>query len=438
MPSDSNKTNIKNPVTNEIDTTGIYGNDIKINFPEGEKKYKDAARNYTDSAYEHNQNFKIYDYQNPDGSFKVNKYKIKFSPDLVYGNANYSSFYGVQGVASISLSDLMGNHRIFILTSMVIDLKNSDYALAYYYLPKRIDYGFMIYHTARFLYYNSGLGDELYRYTTLGGSFSISYPISKFKRIDAGIGVMKVNEDNLDNSNVPSDSKTFVVPQLSYVFDNSTFGYIAPIKGARFNITALASPKISDNGMQFTSLLGDFRKYFKIFDDFSFAARFVEGASFGQNPQRFYIGGVENWINRDFTHNNIPISNIDEYTFSMAGLPLRGYDYDALSGSKYAIANLELRFPVFKYLILGFLPVGFANIQGNIFFDAGTAWTDNKALKFIKKENGSAIAQDLLMGTGYGLRVVFLGFPVRFDVAYSYNLKKFSQPKYYISLGLDF
>lgn len=420
------------------DSTSIYGNDITINFGDTEKDKKQAIRSYMDSTYASNQNFKIKDYQNPDGTYKINKYKIKFSPDLVYGNANYSSYYGVQGVASIALSDLMGDHRIYILTSMVVDLKNSDYALAYYYLPKRIDYGFAIYHTARFLYYDFGAGDELFRYTTLGGSLNISYPLSKFKRIDASLGLMKVNEDNLDDSSYPSDSKTFLVPTLSYVFDNSTFGYISPIKGARFNITLMASPKLGDNGMEFESALGDFRKYFKLFPDFTFAARFATGLSFGSTPQRFYIGGVENWINRDFTHNNIPISNINEYAFSMAGLPLRGYDYDALSGSKYAITNLEFRFPVFKYLIFGFLPLGFENIQGNLFFDAGTAWTDKDALKFFKKDNGSTLSQDLLMGTGYGLRLVFLGFPLRFDVAYSYNMKKFSSPKYYISLGLDF
>lgn len=436
---DSLKNKVPVPVTIEKDTTSIYGNDITINFGDNEKDKRNAVKNYTDSTYAANPNFKLQDYQNPDGSFKINKYKIKFSPDLVYGNANYSSFYGVQGVASISLSDLMGEHRIFILTSMVIDLKNSDYALGYYYLPKRIDYGFMVYHTARFLYYDYGLGDQLFRYTTLGGLVSLSYPLTKFKRFDASLGIMKVSEDNLDDSSYPSDSKTFLIPSLSYVYDNSTFGYIAPIKGSRYNITLMASPKIGNNGMEFESALLDYRKYFKLTDDFIFATRLSGGASFGSTPQRFYIGGVENWINRDFTHNNIPISNINEYAFSMAGLPLRGYDYDALSGSKYAIANLEFRFPVFKYLIFGFLPFGFANIQGNIFFDAGTAWTDNHAVKLFKKdENGTLVAQDLLMGTGYGFRVIFLGFPVRFDVAYSYNMKKFSQPKYYISLGLDF
>ncbi|MBN1633859.1 MAG: PD40 domain-containing protein [Ignavibacteria bacterium] len=421
---------------NSNDSLNIYGQDIRIEFKKPGEDKKELTK--YDTQYESNKEFKVFDNINEDGSFKTNKYKIKFSPDLVYGNANYSSYYGVQGVASISLSDLMGNHRINIITSMVIDLKNSDYALAYYYLPNRLDLGFEIYHTARFLYYNRGLYDQLYRYRTYGANILSSYPITKFKRFDAGLSLMHVIQENLDNINEPIYENTFLVPSVSYVFDNSLWGYIAPIKGSRFNITTLGSPPLGSNGIEFISLLGDFRKYFKIADDYSFALRFAGGASFGKNPQRFYLGGTEGWINWEFENYNIPISNIEEYAFSMAGLPLRGYNFDRIAGSKYALFNAELRFPLLRYLILGLLPFGFQNVQGNIFFDAGTAWRKDRDLKLITTENGTTVAKDLLMGMGIGTRIVFLGFPFKFDVAWNYNLKEFSPPKYYISLGLDF
>ncbi|MCX6164962.1 MAG: biopolymer transporter Tol, partial [Ignavibacteriae bacterium] len=133
---------LKSIVKIKKDSLNFYGNDIKIKF----NNYSSDSLTYrynSDSIYSNNLNFKVQDYQKPDGSFNIKNYKVKFSPDLVYGNVNYSSFYGVQGVAQIALSDMLGDHRVYILTSMVIDLKNSDYALAYYYLPKRIDYGFM-------------------------------------------------------------------------------------------------------------------------------------------------------------------------------------------------------------------------------------------------------------------------------------------------------
>jgi hypothetical protein len=42
------------------------------------------------------------------------------------------------------------------------------------------------------------------------------------------------------------------------------------------------------------------------------------------------------------------------------------------------------------------------------------------------------------MGMGTGARIFFLGFLLRFDVAWAWYYDTFSPPKYYFSLGLDF
>ncbi len=134
----------------------------------------------------------------------------------------------------------------------------------------------------------------------------------------------------------------------------------------------------------------------------------------------------------------MPISDIQDYAFLSPGLPLRGYNYDKESGTKYSILNLELRFPLLKYLIFGALPLGFANVEGVAFLDAGSAWTNNSSLKLFQNVNGSVQTNDLLLGTGFGTRLNLLGFPFMFDIAWNYNLNKFSSPKYYFSLGYDF
>ncbi len=46
--------------------------------------------------------------------------------------------------------------------------------------------------------------------------------------------------------------------------------------------------------------------------------------------------------------------------------------------------------------------------------------------------------QDLLIGTGVGMRMWFLGFPMKFDIGWSYNGGGFSRPIFYFSLGADF
>ena len=445
--SDSNITekalidSLNTKLNSKKDSLSIYGNDIKINFNAFNNDTTQTRYN-ADSVYTSNTNFKVSDYQNSDGSYNIKKYKVKFSPDLVYGNMNYSSFYGVQGVAQISLSDMLGDHRIYILTSMVIDLKNSDYALAYYYLPKRIDYGFMMFHTARFLLYNNGNGNgnELYRFRNWGGNVNASYPFSKFKRVEGSLAVMNISRENLDDATMPVEKNVFIVPSLSLVHDNTLYGMFAPIKGTRYNLTLMNSPKLGSDGMDFTTAMGDIRTYGKLGEGFSVALRFAGGISLGANPMRFYLGGTENWINWQYENDNIGIGkSIKEYAFSVPGLPLRGYNFDKISGSKYALANFEFRFPLFRYLILGALPIGFQDIQGNLFFDAGTAWSVNKDLKlFEKNSSGNIVSRDLLMGTGFGTRIALFGLPFKWDVAWSYDLNKFSAPKHYFSLALDF
>jgi Tol biopolymer transport system component len=436
---DSSLTAVDSSIVTDT-TKSVYGDDIALDLKTDTKDTISESDKVRLRLKEKNRKkFQLTDNTNPDGSLKVNDYKIKFSPDLIYSNANYSSFYGVQGIAQMAFSDIIGNHRIYVATSLVLDLKNSDYAFAYYYLPKRIDYGVSAYHSARFLLIGNNFATaQLYRYRTYGGDLSVSYPISKFDRIDGIVSYNRLTKENLDNPAEPTQKLDFVMPIVSYVHDNTLWGYTAPMKGTRYNVSLMGTPKIGSTGVEFLTAMADYRTYFELADDYNFVLRLNGGASFGKNPQRFYIGGTESWINYQVENDNIPIEDINDFAFSTPVLPLRGYNYNHRSGSKFALMNAELRFPLFRYLVFGALPLGFQNIQGVLFTDIGTVWSNNKSLQFFHEKNGSLATKDLLMGVGMGARLFFLYFPLKFDVAWSYDLQKWSEPRYYISLGADF
>jgi len=372
-----------------------------------------------------------------DGNFLVNRYKIDFSPDLIYANAGYSSLYGVLGTTVLSFSDMLGNHRLIGTTSLQIDLKNSDYGLAYYYLLERINYGIAGYHTARFVYLSSPLGVDLYRFRSYGGNFSASLPLNTFHRLDAGVSIQRVSRENLDNIDQKTESATFIIPSISYVKDNVLWGYTSPIEGSRYNISLYGNPGISKSKESFITLTWDYRKYYRFFYDNGFVMRFSGGYSSGSNAQNFFLGGTESWINRTFATGEVPLNSASDFVFLTPALPLRGYNYAEQLGTKYSLVNLELRLPLIRYLLAGPIPLFFQNILGVGFIDAGTAWNNNDKLRLFAKSNGKIKTNDLLIGTGVGLRV-FLLFLWKFDVAWSYDLDKFSEPKYYISLGLDF
>jgi Tol biopolymer transport system component len=378
-----------------------------------------------------------------EGNYLPRKYKLNFTPDLVYGNAGYNTFYGLEGSTLMAFSDMLGDHRIEFQTDLYLDLKNSNYGLSYWYLPNRIDYGFHGFHNARFLYVSTFAGDSLFRFRAWGLGLTASYPIDKFNRLDFSALWINLSRTNLDNPSASSQHRSFILPELSYVSDNSlwTGAWFGPSNGSRFNFSFYASPKIGDESPDLQTYVFDYRDYSKFWKDYVFAFRITGGLSTGDNAQHFLLGGTEGWINRAFDGfgGNIPIVNVEDYLFLTPVLPMRGYNYNARNGTKFALTNLEFRFPLVRYFILGALPVGFQNILGTAFLDIGSAWDDTKAWKATTKDQiGSTVTKDLLIGMGFGTRLAFLGFPLRIDVAWRYNLKGFSEPVYYFSLGFDY
>lgn len=419
------------------DTTALYGKDIQLDF---------SSYVFTDGR---NENLpkdslisrlpKIAGNLDEQGRYRVNKYKLNFSPDIIYGNAGYDTFYGVTGSTIMAFSDMMGDHQIIFSTNLLLDLKNSDYALQYYYLPNRIDYGIGGFHSARFVLVNDPYGSSLYRFRTYGAMVSAQYPFDRFNRLDFGLSWFNISKENLDYAADPVQTRSMIVPNLSYTHDTSLWGMLSPIAGSRYKFDLMGTPKLGSNGLSFVNVGLDYRTYVRLGRNYSFAIRLAGGGSFGANPQKFIIGGVENWINHTFEGNYLPLENAEDYIFLQAGLPLRGYNYNAAIGSRYGLFNFEFRYPLFAFLQAGPLPIGLQSLAGVMFFDAGSAWNKEKNyVAFTTDENGKTVTRDLLMGMGTGTRIYFLGFLVRFDVAWAWDYNAFSPPKYYISLGADF
>jgi len=416
----------------------VYGDSVQIDFSNyifgGEAEKTNAKIDTTN-----NNKFPLQNNLDNNGNYFVNRYKIKFSPDIVYANAGYSTFFGLLGTTVLSFGDVLGDYRIVAQTSLQIDLRNSDYGLAYFSLKNRLNYGVEGFHIARFVYLNSPFGTNLFRFRNYGATFSLSFPLNQFYRFEAGLSWLNVSMEDLDVAFYPGQYASYIVPTLSFVHDNSLWGFTAPFNGTRYRFDIMANPGIEDKNLSFYSFLSDYRRYFGFWKYYTLAFRFSSGYSWGTNPQRFFLGGVDNWINRQFETINIPLNSPSDFAFLTAALPLRGHGYAAKIGTKYALINLEFRFPLIRYLVPGPLPILFSNIMGNAFFDAGTAWTRIKDLRLFERNiNNNFITNDLLMGTGVGARLYFLYFLVRFDVAWAYYLNSFSKPKFYISLGTDF
>ncbi len=446
------KTALPSQTPDSTQVENLYGKDIQVDL----SNYVFGKAASTDSLFtppNFNDNFNVKGNVDSSGNFVAQRYKVNFSPDIIYGNAGYNTFFGVQGSTVMAFSDMLGNHQLFLLTDLLIDLKNSDYAFEYDYLPTRMNYSILGSHVARFLYLNSPYTGnyDLYRFQSYGISLGASYPFSRFDRLETGLSWMSLTRENLDEPDEPSQDRTLLVPTLRYVHDNSYFGYIAPINGSRYYLYLYGTPKIGDQGISFLTAMVDYRDYIKLFGTFyTFAWRLFAGTSTGANPQEFFIGGTENWINVRFDGDFLPIKNAEDLEFLTPVVPMRGYDYNAEFGNNFALLNMEFRFPMLGFLSAGPIPL-FESFFGTTFLDVGSAWGVNefpgynpnaspvyqKFQPFGHDADGNLVTKDLLVGTGVGARMVVLYFLVRLDIAWAFNLHDFSPPHYYFSLGYD-
>ncbi|HUI29576.1 MAG TPA: hypothetical protein VLX91_05130 [Candidatus Acidoferrales bacterium] len=450
------KTPIDSTKSDSSQVKDLYGKDIQVDL----SNYVFGNNTKSDSLFNppnFNDNFNVKGNVDSAGDYIAQRYKLNFTPDIVYGNAGYNTFFGVQGSTIMAFSDMLGNHQIYLLADLLVDLKNSDYALEYDYLPSRMNFSILGEHFARFLYLESPFGtgyDDLYRFQSYGLSFSTSYPFDRFNRLESGVSLMNLTRENLDEPIEPTQNRNLIVPSLRYVHDNSFFGYISPINGSRYYISLYGTPKVTGDGISFATGIVDYRDYIKLFSTFyTFAWRVFAGTSIGPNPQEFFIGGTENWINAKFDGDFIPVRNAEDLEFLTPVVPMRGFDYNARFGNNFALLNMELRFPMFGFLSAGPLPL-FETLFGTAFVDVGSAWGWNnyvgypdvavptpvyqKFQPFDHDVNGNLETRDLLVGTGFGARMVVLYFLLRFDVAWAYTITDFSPPHYYFSLGYDF
>ena len=379
-----------------------------------------------------------------DEGYVSKAYKTRFTLDLVNGYASFNNVFGAQGMTMFAFSDILGDHQIYFGTEMVIDLKRSDYFFSYAYLTRPTDYYFSISHIAN--EYFLGYDMNGYQHRGLLRNFSLmsylSHPFSRFMRVEGGLSYHYFSFSEWQEVNyyefeeVSNEDFSVVLPVTSWVYDNTVYGYTGPIDGFRQNTTLVVSPGWGSKKMDFKTLKMDFRKYYKIGRYSSLAGRLTLGTSRGANKQKFYLGGLQNWIygtgetdgvkdNSHFRNDLLDGENdLEDVFFSEFVVPVRGRRYMEQVGSNVALANFEFRFPFL--LALG-VPEKFmiSNLGSHLFFDIGTAWDKGSEFK------------ESIAGFGWGMKINMGYFLLRIDSAWDINESGYSKPQYYFSLGTD-
>lgn len=322
------------------------------------------------------------------------KYDTDYSFDIAQSSIGYDPVYGSIGGFQAALSDVLGNHAIYFLLTNTAETNDElwesfNFGLTYINKTNRLNWGVGAFHL-----YDEYFNDyEGYYYERQAGLISLlSYPISKFSRIDLTTLFRYAKRDRIffleDYEKILSSN------YISWVYDNSLWDVTGPIEGRRYNISLGVTSSLSDMSNWSRQYSVDLRHYFRLGKYSAFANRLFAFQSSGQQPQRIYFGG--SWS-------------------------FRGYSRKAFYSPNVLFASNELRFPLIDNLLIGFPfggGLGFRGIRGALYFDVGSAW---------EKEF------DQFYGSfGAGFRVA-LGYVVvlRFDFTKTTDFKN-------VSRGTDF
>lgn len=394
--------------------------------------------------------------------FSFKPYSASLKPDFVaqpsigYTRDNFGN--GFYGGSAIALSDMLGNRHLLLAGQVNGRIEEAQILAQYANFGHRVNWTVggeqypLFFYSGSYLSVDSaGTPAAIYdldRYIVRSLFVGASRPFTRFRRIEFGLRATNVDRarqqyiEYLDptlsyviGADVVTDGlghTNYVQPSVALVFDNSVARYVGPFLGRRSRFEY--APAFGD--WQFHQILGDYRRYDHLVGPFTLATRELVFGRFGRDDDLFpvFLGTPE--LLRGYTFGSF---QRNECKSDAAGSISGCAALDQLIGSRIAVFNAELRFPLVHNTAPGVLPAWFPPVEGAIFFDAGMAWRSGSELAWSRDSTQNPdLVRTPLTSWGFSGRMNLLGFIIlRFD--YAKPLARANQSGYWtVSLGPTF
>jgi hypothetical protein len=447
----ANNPSLAKDTDNRISEDSLGNEEIDINNYQFEPDTRKNQLNKTGNESKINQSRSKSDI-NVKGPYS---YKNLFSADRLISTLMVDPLKGMGVLGEVSMSDMFGNHRMTAGVFALLDLKSSNLYSEYSYLKKRVDV------KSRFdreTYYASNASASQ-RYTLNRFTTGISIPLSVTDRISIFPMVVTTRFTDYDTLLPIYDaSSVYGGIRAEYVFDNTIPHGMNIIQGTRAKMTIEQFDDPKTKVKNFGKYTFDIRHYQKVHREIIFATRVSFGGFFGNAKKNFLLGGMDNWLFNSSSHtgHNEPLSvekhrDNSDLLFVRYITNLRGFNYNTQYGSRFFLFNAELRFPIVRYFHHGTIKSNFfKNLQLVGFTDAGSAWSGISPFKKSNSVNTQVVSSPpftanvvnyinpFLIGYGFGLRTVLLGYYMKFDVGWGVVNHYVQKPKAYLTFGYDF
>jgi Tol biopolymer transport system component len=405
-------------------------------------------------------------------SFTFRPYKVRYSTDFVarptigYSRDNFGR--GIFGGTAITLSDILGDHTLFFSGALNGRVGESQFLGAYINQRRRLGWAAGVQQQPNYFYSptrtepidlpdgppffaDSGTArtTRLRRFLVRQVFAEASYPFSRFSRAELGVGLINLNDATLevtqwfeDGTNrflgtrsvrtVPGPSVNYIQPSVAYVHDKTLFGFVGPFAGTRVRLEY--SPTFGD--WQFHAGTLDLRKYVFL-RPFTIAMRGLFFGRYGGAADTFpaFLGSTE--LIRGYTAGSV-IDNECSRVLNDPQSRTGCSELDELIGSKIAVANVELRFPLARNVNL--LGLTLPPVEGAVFFDVGIAWNETSTLK-LEREAGDdpVLVRIPLRSWGGSVRANILGILIlRVDYTRPLDRPSYRRAYWTFSVGPTF
>jgi Tol biopolymer transport system component len=367
------------------------------------------------------------------------------------------------------MTDLLDNHSFRGGIMAALDFRSgSDVFFEYEYLKQRIDIRGRF--DRRALLWTEGIETQQ-RYVLTKAELGFAYPFTVHTRLYAAPFLAQTQYFNLNPDSVIRGGEgpqnrldiQYAGGRAELVIDRTQQLGLYLEQGFKGKIGFVHYQGLNASERSFSNAYLDFRNYQKISKNITLATRLFGGSFFGNNPQTYMVGGMDNWL---FNRFHQPPANRPEASpvrnptgrensdiLFAEFVDLRGYDYDEIRGNNVITFTAELRVPLFSYLSRGNIASNFVkNFQLVGFYDAGSSWSEAAPWERVNDQNTEVIDTEgspfritlnnfnnpWLQSYGAGLRTVLLNYYVKFDVARPIRNYTVEKPRFYVTLGYNF
>lgn len=390
--------------------------------------------------------------------FTEHPYHASFHPDYIADpGIGYTPNYGTfSGGTAFVFSDLLGNHQLAVSGNVYGRLSDASVFVGYANLSHRLQYTTGVSQDPVYVPLGYGavpVNSQVTRYQSQYLRYVVrdlflvgQYPFNRFTRLETGAqfnsiseGIVNVFQDCANGAyctDVQFKNDTtlatinYVTPKVAFVSDNTLFGNTGPVMGRRMRFQISQSV----GKLNFTDYLADYRRYDPIiFNTLTFATRFLGSMSVGRDEGFFpkYIGRPD--FVRGYDRANFNYFDCTSVIGSQSTC-----NNQQLAGSRVAVFNEELRFPIIRRFDVG-SSFGLPPVDGLIFYDAGLAWGKGITPHLGNAPEGFDPNKDRypLTSWGAGLRVNLFNLAIlRWD--YARPLVGGRKPNWTFSLGASY